>query len=106
MVEHLGRQQDLRHVNVEFAKRAAILLHQQRLADGGTGLAHLHIRHGAFEFQQAGPHADGAAGDDDDLPPVTDKYRKLAGHVADVIDIDAAILAQGRRADLDHDSFG
>jgi hypothetical protein len=81
-------------------------VHEQGLADGGAGLAELEIGDGALELQRAGAHADGAAGDEDDLSAVGVEGDDLRGDVADLLRVNCAVLAERGRADFDDDAFG
>ena len=74
---------------------SVVFVHEQGLADGGTSLAEAHIGDGAGQFEAFSSHADGAAGDDDDLSAGSAEGGDLLGQSGKVGGVDAAIGAQG-----------
>jgi hypothetical protein len=80
-------------------------MHQQRLSDGGTGLSKGQFRDGAFEFEGAGAHSDGPAGDQKRLASLAVKPGDLGGDISNIIGVNAAVPAEGGGSDFDNDSF-
>ena len=105
VAEDLGGQQHLGDLDAVQSEGLAVLLHQQRLADRGTGLPHLHLVGLLRQAELAGAHADGPGGDDHDLPAAVEQGLDLCGHPAEVGGVDPAVLGQGVRADLDDHPF-
>ena len=91
--EDFGGQQDLGVDEAQAGEGHVVFVHQEGLADGGAGLAEFEVGYGAFEFEGACAHADGSAGDQQDLAAFFAEPGNLAGDVADVVPVDAALLA-------------
>lgn len=105
LAEDLAGQQDLGDGEPELAEGLVVFVHEQGLADGGAGLAELEVGDGALELEGAGSHADGTAGDKENLSVFPVQGGDLRGDVADVLRVHAAVPAEGGGTDLDDDAL-